>query len=118
MKSRVSSAVAPNGSLTLHVAIEDEAPDGEVTKKLPDSSCLELQPASANTQLIFQPFESLAQSDNSSLDTVRYSVPVIKGIMELLFGFILVHTGMSFDSGSAVVKSINKFLPTGQLDLS
>ena len=118
VKSSVSSATAPNGSLTLHVAVDEVVPEGEVTSKLPVSSCLEVQPFSANAQFNAQPLESVAQSDNSSAVTVRYSVPVISGIIELLVGFALLHCGMSFDSGSVVVKSMNRFLPTGQFDLS
>ena len=118
VKSRVSSATAPNGSLTLHVAVDEVVPEGEVTNKFPVSSCLEVQPFSVNAQLSVQPFESVAQSDNSSAVTVRYSVPVINGTIELLFGLALVQTGISFDSGSVVVKSMNKFLPTGQSALS
>ena len=66
VKSRVSSATAPNGSLTLQVAVEEVAPDGDETSRFPVSSCRELQPFSVNTQFRFQPFESVAQSDNSS----------------------------------------------------
>ena len=118
MKSRVSTADAPNGSRTLQVALDEVAPDGEVTRRFPDSSCLDCHPASLNAQSRFHPFESVAQSDSSSAGTVRYSVPVISGMIELFAGFKLVHCGMSFDSGTVVVKSMNRFLPTGQFILS
>ena len=86
VKSRVSTATAPNGSTIPQVATVEAAPDGEVTSRFPVSSCLALQPASVNVQSRFQPLESVAQSAKSSASTVRYSVPVINGIMELLFG--------------------------------
>ena len=46
VKSRVSTATAPNGSTIPQVAIVEAAPDGEVTSRFPVSSCLALQPAS------------------------------------------------------------------------